>query len=435
VQQHQASSQQGLATILVVFLFLVGSFIVIGGISFPILKEFQAANEFSQSKQSFYLSEAGLEDVAYRVITGAVYFSPETIILNGSTATVTVTNIIDGRDIVSQGDRQNRIRKTKIGLIEGTGVSFFYGMQADEGGVFMENDSSIIGNVYSNGTIIGESLNEIAGEVVSAGPSGLIDTIHATGSAFAHDIQDSEVDKDAYYQTILSTVVLGTEYSGSSDQATTSLPITDARIDQWKADAEAGGIILSTDPECDGGEYIIDSDTTLGPVKVECDVTVDKTGTTLTLDGAIWVVGDINTKSGPTIRINSSLGNKSIPFIADNPGDRLSGSKIILENSSTFEGSGTPGSYVLLISQNESAEQSGSEVAIDVKNSASGEFLVYASHGEILLQNNINLTEVTAYKIHLKNSAQVIYETGLASLLFTTGPGGGYVVDSWQEIK
>ena len=209
VLQHNVSESKGQVAILIVFLFLVGSFIVIGGISFPILKEFQAANEFTQSKQSFYLSEAGLEDVAYRIITGATYLSPETILLNGSTAVVTVTNILDGRDIVSEGNRQNRIRKTKMGLIEGTGVSFFYGMQSDTGGIFMENNSSIVGNLYSNGSIIGETLNDVIGVVVSADVTGLVDGIHATGSVFAHTIANAKIDVDAYYQTILSTVVLG----------------------------------------------------------------------------------------------------------------------------------------------------------------------------------------------------------------------------------
>jgi hypothetical protein len=60
---------------------------------------------------------------------------------------------------------------------------------------------------------------------------------------------------------------------------------------------------------------------------------------------------------------------------------------------------------------------------------------VYAAHGEVQLANNISLKEVTAYRIRLKNSAEVIYETGLASLLFNSGPGGGYSISSWAEIE
>ena len=50
----------------------------------------------------------------------------------------------------------------------------------------------------------------------------------------------------------------------------------------------------------------------------------------------------------------------------------------------------------------------------------SGEVLVYAGHGEVHLKNGVSLREVSAYKIRLSNSAQVIYKTGLANLLFTS---------------
>ena len=120
-------------------------------------------------------------------------------------------------------------------------------------------------------------------------------------------------------------------------------------------------------------------------------------------------------------------------MIADNPSDRLTSSKAKITNSAEFFGAGL-GSYILVVSQNESAENGGSEKAIEVENSANGDLLIYASHGEILLQNSVSLKEVTGYKIRIKNSAEVIYETGIASLLFTSGPSGGFSIDSWLEI-
>ena len=88
-----------------------------------------------------------------------------------------------------------------------------------------------------------------------------------------------------------------------------------------------------------------------------------------------------------------------------------------------------------MLSQNKDAEQGGSEQAIDVKNSVNGDLLVYAGHGEIRLQNSINVKEVSAYRIRLKNSAEVRYETGVASLIFTAGPTGGYTLDKWREVE
>jgi hypothetical protein len=60
---------------------------------------------------------------------------------------------------------------------------------------------------------------------------------------------------------------------------------------------------------------------------------------------------------------------------------------------------------------------------------------VYAGHGEIELQNNTDLTEITAYRVRLINSTEVVYDTGLANSVFVTGPGGSYTVDTWQEVE
>ena len=121
--------------------------------------------------------------------------------------------------------------------------------------------------------------------------------------------------------------------------------------------------------------------------------------------------------------MSSAQSGRSIPIIADNPSDRLNGSTVELENSAVLEGSGN-GSHILFVSQNNSAENGGSNVAIDVKNTVSGDLLVYAGHGEIVLQNNINLREVTAWRVRAKNSAEIMYEMGFGSTLFPAGPGG-----------
>lgn len=422
--------KNGQAVILAVLLFFIGSFIFIVGIAAPVTAHLREVGDLGRSKQSFYLSESSIEDVMYRVMNALSVSPTETLTIDGFAASTSVVDIPGGKRITANGDTANLIRKSQAEVIEGIGVAFFYGMQSDNGGVFMENFSSVVGNLYSNGPITGQNLNMVYGTVVSAGPSGFLDEVHATGSAYAYEIEDSQIDGNAYYDTtITNTLVSGNLYPGSPNQATSSLPISDALIDLWKAEAEAGGTITGTCP------YQVSSSTTLGPIKINCDLTIDSPTATVTLGGPVWVVGNINMKSGPTIRIDPSLGSKSVPMIAHNPADRITSSKIILENNTVFQGSGTPNTYVLMISQNNSAELGGAQEAIDVKNSATGAFLVYAAHGEIILQNNISLKEVSAYKIHLKNSAQVVYETGLASLLFSSGPGGGFDIDTWKEIQ
>ena len=88
-----------------------------------------------------------------------------------------------------------------------------------------------------------------------------------------------------------------------------------------------------------------------------------------------------------------------------------------------------------MLSQNNSSETGGANQAIEIENNANGDLLLYAGHGEILLKNNVNLREVTAYKIHLINNANVVYETGLASALFESGPSSSFGIDSWYETE
>ncbi|MBU2219378.1 hypothetical protein KKG15_02730 [Patescibacteria group bacterium] len=423
------NTKNGQAVISVTVFLLIMSLVIISSFSAIVLKETKNSQNFVFSKRSYFLAEAGVEDLSYRIIKGKNYSGQEVIDIDGYMATTNITVVGNERHVTAEGDVKKDIRKVEIVLTTDVGSSFFYGLQAGGGGLLMENSSSVRGNVYSNGSVVGENSNIIRGTVVSAGPSGLIDGVHATGTAYAHTITDSYIEEDAYYQSIdiPATTVLGDLYPGSPDQPLGGMPISDEKIEEWKAAAEAGGVINSPCP------YIISSDTTIGPKKINCDLEISGSPT-VTINGAIWVVGKITFKNSPIIRIDSSLGNMSVPIIADDPSNRSTGSTISFNQSATFYGSGDPNSYVLFVSQNNSAETGGSEVAISSNNSVQGKALVYAPHGEVTLYQSGSLKEITAYKIHLRNSATVIYETGLNSLLFQSGPGGAYTISQWKEI-
>lgn len=427
-EKKNIPTTRGQAMLIATIFFFIGSLIIVGGIAAPVLREIVILRDSDTSKKSLLYAEGAMEDVVYRLVVGMDTDAIEVVPFASGTATVTIAAVLDGKDVRAIGDSKNAIRKMSTLLKEGMGVSFNYGMQADTGGIIFENSASVLGNVYSNGSVTGAGSNLIVGDAVSAGPGGLLSGVHATGSAYARTINNATVDKDAYYQTISDTIVLGTKFPGSVNQATATMPISDETISQWEAAAQAGGIISSPCP------YIIDADATIGPVKIACDLLEIKNNPIVTLGGAVWVEGDIEISNTPQILVDSSLGAKSVPLIAHKLSNTLSSSKIEIENSATFSGSGTPGSYVMLISQNTSASSGGGEKAIRVQNYVAGDLLVYAAHGEIGLENNISLKEVTAYRIRIKNSAQVIYETGLASLLFNSGPGGGFTIDTWEEV-
>ncbi|MDO8590464.1 MAG: hypothetical protein Q7R65_00615 [bacterium] len=419
--------QRGQALITAVVFFLIIATTLSMAVLNPVLRQVKQVGDFARTRGSLFTSQSVNEDALYRLRNNMKFVSPSTLSLNGYSATATSTVIVGGIQIDSSGSGFGLIRNIQTHLTSGNGTSFNYGVQVGDGGLILENSSSVSGNVYSNGPITGSGNNLIRGDAVSAKTTGRVSGVHATSSVYANTIQNSTIDKDAYYQTISGSTVGGTSYPGSPDQATSTFPVSDAQIADWESDAAAGGTISSPCP------YIIISDTTIGPKKINCDLEISG-DPTVTLSGALWVVGSVTIKNTAIMAVSPSLSGKSVAIIADNPANRTTDSKISLENSAVFQGSGA-GSYVLFVSQNNSAEQGGGEKAVNTNNSVDGDLLVYAGHGEIQLQNSINVKEVTAYRIRLKNSAEVIYETGLANLLFTSGPSGGYVFDKWREVQ
>ncbi len=426
---HALRRNSGQAAVVATLFFVAVTLVLVVGTSSSALKEESASRSHAVGKKGYFLSEAGQEEVIYRFVTGKPV--PETVFLsiNGDTATITVADAgIDRKDITAVGNSGKNIRKTLVSLLTGEGTSFVYGVQVGDGGLIMENTSSVTGNVFSSGPVLGHNSNIIRGDVISSGSSGIIDGVHATSSAYAHTIQDSLIEGDAYYSTIMNTTVGGQLFPGSPDQDAAALPISDDMIAQWELGAEAGGMISSPCP------YEIKSDVTIGPVKINCNVVISGSPT-VTLAGNVWVVGTIDIKNSPTVAVDASLGDASVVVIADDPSNRLTGSTIEMENSTEFFGSGQSGSYIIFISQNNSAEAGGDEEAIEIQNSARGDVILYAGHGEITLQNSVKLKEVTGYKVHLKNSAVVEYATGLQNILFSTGPSGGYQIVDWKEIE
>ena len=251
----------------------------------------------------------------------------------------------------------------------------------------MDNSSSVIGNVFSGGSVIGSSGNYIYGDVISSGANGLVYGIHATSSVYAHTIggasQATIIDKNAYYTTKTNTTVTGTSYPNSSDQAAVPLPISDEQIGAWETLATAGGTAT-----CSDGSYNISSGSaSIGPLKIPCNLNISGSSV-VTVGGHIWVTGNIIVQNSAKVKMAASLGASNVAIIADKPTDRLNGSTIKVQNSATFENSGTVGSFVFLISQNNSAENGGDEEAFELSNSASA-LVAYAAHGLIPLANSI----------------------------------------------
>jgi hypothetical protein len=384
--------------------------------------------------QALAIAEGAIDLAVYELNQNLSYTGVTNAPLGSGTYTISVANVDSQTKRVTvtahvpnnTSPVATKVVRANIGLTSDV-VSFHYGVQAGNGGFTLENSSSITGNVFASGPVIGTGNNLIRGDVVSAGPSGWVYGVTATSSVFAHTIGKSgtptTIHKDAYYVTKVNTTVNGTSFPNSPDQAIVDLPISDTQIAEWQAQAEAGGTITSCDAS---GDYTITGNATLGPKKIACNLVVKSSSGILTVSGPIWVTGNITTQTGPTIRMDPALGSSNVAVIADNPNNQNGSGIISIGQSTVFQGSGSTGSFVFLISQNRSAENGGSVVAIDLSQGASA-MVAYASHGLVSLSQSVSVKEATGYKIALSQSANVVYDTGLPSTVFESGPGGSWV--------
>lgn len=421
--KRKKNYKRGAAIMTAVLFFLLISTTIVLGVGGPVYEEVKFSRNILDSKESFFLSESGQEDVIYRLKNGMNVSQFEDLTIGSSTVRTTVVDDSGFKIILSSATSSDLVRKVQTRLILGEGFSFNYGVQVGDGGLYMKNSSSVSGNVFSSGPITAVNTPIINGDAISSGVNGLIEDMEITGNAYAHTIIDSEIGGDAHYQVISGSSVLGTMYPNSPDQATSSLPIPYSKIEEWKTEASAGG----TSTNC-----TITTSQTIGPKKYNCSTLTIQNTPTITLAGPIWVSGNLEVSNSVVLQISGSLGQNSVAIIADNESNRLTSSKIKITNSATFLGPNN--NYILLVSMNNSAENGGGEEAIELKNSATGDVLVYAPYGEINLENNINITEVTGYKVSVENNAEIIYESGLVNLLFSSGPSGGYSLDSWLEV-
>jgi len=255
-------------------------------------------------------------------------------------------------------------------------------------------------------------------KVWTGGQITQIDEVEVYGDAHANTIVDADVGGDAYYQTLTNTDVAGATHPGSPDPGPQDLPLSDAMIDQWKVDAAAGGTI-SGDATYDGVS------STLGPKKITGNMTVTNNAV-LTINGTIHVVGDLELSNNVVISLSPGYGANAGIIIADG--------KVTISNNVIFNGSGTEGSYVLVLTTNPSLDVASPAMTLS-NNSENSIF--YASDGMISVSNNAVLKEVTAFKLYLQNNASVEYESGLADVNFSSGPGGSWVlkIGTLREIR
>ena len=157
---------------------------------------------------------------------------------------------------------------------------------------------------------------------------------------------------------------------------------------------------------------------TTGPIEITGNLNISGNAT-LNMKGVLYVKGNITLLNSGKIVLDSSYGSLGGVVIADGI--------ISTGGSGTFKSTGQTGSYMLVISNSNATN------AITVANSNSTGTAFYTTAGTLYLAGNVTAVEATGYAVKIDGSSSVQYSSGLVNIYFTSGPGGGLKIISWQE--
>lgn len=447
------SLQSGYAALTAILLIIFSSLAIIGGLAFFAVQEAGVNRTYGRSVAARAVAEGGIEDAAYRIVSGKQIGASETLAVGSDSTTISVATAGNQRTIRSAGSRANvqQNLETRVDTPV-TNAGFHFGAQVGDGGITMGQNASVSGGVFSNGAITGSNGAVITGDAFAAGASK-IKKISVSGNAQAHQIEestvggyasstaklddvivakdahaneldDTTVNKNAYYNIIdAQSVVLGSRITPTvppADVVPLALPITQTTIDQWKSDAASRGVIAS-------GACTQDWSPPTNPYTVnggvlERNLKLDN-NTVLILKGTVWVKCNVDVKNGATIHLDAGYGQSSGVLIADG--------WMKFKNNGAFQGSGSVGSFLLMLTTASGGGDHAS--AIDLENNAAGA-IFYAGNGLTYVNNNVTVTQLTGRTIQLENGATLTYDTGVANINFTAGPSGGYQMEYWKLV-
>lgn len=165
--EKNKKNNRGFAAILILVVLMCLILIVAFSLSAVIITKNKISKSMILSAQSYYSAESGIEDGILRVVKGYNWTAINNFNLGESTIYQNITQNGNITTIESLSSYYNNERKVKTELtLTVDDISFYYGVQVGEGGLIMNNGSSIIGNLYSDGSASGSGT--ITGDLIVA---------------------------------------------------------------------------------------------------------------------------------------------------------------------------------------------------------------------------------------------------------------------------
>lgn len=393
-----------------------------------IAQSFQVSSGDPVSKFSFYIRKVGSpSNATVRIVSNASGSPSTSNVATGTLVSSTVTSSYGWVDAVLSTNPTLSPGTTYWVVIDGSNNSSnYYTIGANDGGY--GNGTAKIGRYGNSWSATTPSTADLYFNIYLGGMTGSITGSSnsqwnqfsvgtgGSGSAQAHTINYVEAPGPLYCQTGTGN---NKSCTSQADPTYQSFPVSQGNIDQWKSDAADGGTI--------SGNYDVSGSNTatLGPKKITGNLTVGGSGT-LYVTGTLWVEGNVILSGSGKIRLHSSYGANSGVIVSDG----------LIDNggSGQFLGSGSSGSYMMVLTTSYCDSTFCAADAINVSGSA-GSVILYAANGTVNFSGSANAKEAIGYKMKLSGSAVVTYESGLANQNFVSGPSGGWSVASWKETE
>lgn len=236
------------------------------------------------------------------------------------------------------------------------------------------------------------------------------------GDVHANTLKNLTIQKGAYYQ-VVDNVIASSYYPGSIDPLPKSFPISDGNMSDWKNQAQDLGVYTGNINNCP---------TTLVAGKYVGDVRFPQ-NCTVVIGQPIWITGKLDIQENVTLKLNPSFGVSSGVVIVDG--------FIELDKDGKALGSGTSGSYLILLSNFNSKNDNEGRDAILVKRDGNTGVL-YSGLGSVRLSKDNHITSITAWKVKASRDVIIEYDQGLAGTFFAFGPSGAFsVIKGTYQIK
>jgi hypothetical protein len=260
----------------------------------------------------------------------------------------------------------------------------------------------------------------VATNIQGSGGSIVQGSVYAN-SLLAPSVAGLSIGKDAYYQYTDSNVrvrgsscTTGTNqycHPGSVDPQPIVMPISDSNIAEWKAQAEANGVLNGNQTLGWNCQQVWG---TFPSRKINGNLTVTSS-CNIEFMSPIYVTGNISIESGSRVRLDDSYGDQSGVLMADGI--------ITVNGAGTVGGTGSENSNMLVLSNYSHLTQNAISAAGGTSSS-----ILYAGNGIISLSGAARLNQITAKKVILEGGAVIDYDSGVTSPFFSSGPSGSFTV-------